>query len=279
MLGEDVAVAVSTYDEGVQRVPIRRIVRRSRRRGEHLLVCLAGVQSNMFARATDLAMAFRAEGVPVVLGGFHVSGVLAMFEKPTPELQRLMDAGVSLVQGEAEAPGVTERILADALSERLEPLYRCDFAPDITHAPHPAAETGLLAAFHGEHGHDGHQPVLPFQLLPSARSSTCRAGGCAAGILRPCCRASKRASTKACARTSSPTTTCRAAPRGRRSSTAWPPCANSGKPIRFMMQVDTQAWRVPRFMEKAAAAGCSIVFIGLESVNPANMEATGKEAE
>ena len=43
--------------------------------------------------------------------------------------------------------------------------------------------------------------------------------------------------------------------------------------IRFMMQTDTQAHRIPHFVEKAAEAGCYLAFIGMESVNPENLKA------
>jgi len=43
-----------------------------------------------------------------------------------------------------------------------------------------------------------------------------------------------------------------------------------------MMQIDTQAWRIPRFVEKASAAGCYLVFVGMESINQESLNATGK---
>lgn len=46
--------------------------------------------------------------------------------------------------------------------------------------------------------------------------------------------------------------------------------------IEFVMQVDIAAWKIPRFLEKAARAGCSTVFIGMESLNPANLRQAGK---
>jgi len=49
-----------------------------------------------------------------------------------------------------------------------------------------------------------------------------------------------------------------------------------GISVEFMMQVDALAHRIPRFAEKAAAAGCSQVFIGMETLNPANLAAAGK---
>jgi hypothetical protein len=39
---------------------------------------LVGVQSNQFPRAVDLAKPFLRAGLPVCIGGFHVSGSIAM---------------------------------------------------------------------------------------------------------------------------------------------------------------------------------------------------------
>src|SRR5690606_24167505 len=108
-----------------------------RRPDTQLLVGLVGVQSNQFARASDLALEFRALGIPVMIGGFHVSGMLATFGEPTPDLQRLLDAGVTLVRGEVDGPGVMAGILRDALEDRLEPLYNITDPPDLFHAPIP----------------------------------------------------------------------------------------------------------------------------------------------
>jgi hypothetical protein len=47
-------------------------------------------------------------------------------------------------------------------------------------------------------------------------------------------------------------------------------------PLRFTIQVDTQCHKVPRFIEKAARAGCSRVFIGMESINSENLTAAKK---
>ena len=42
------------------------------------MVGLIGVQSNQYPRALDLGRQFRALGLPVVMGGFHVSGCISM---------------------------------------------------------------------------------------------------------------------------------------------------------------------------------------------------------
>src|SRR5207342_1052141 len=41
--------------------------------------------------------------------------------------------------------------------------------------------------------------------------------------------------------------------------------------IRLMLQVDTLCHRIPGFIEKAARAGCTAVFIGLENINPESL--------
>ena len=42
------------------------------------------------------------------------------------------------------------------------------------------------------------------------------------------------------------------------------------------MQVDTLCHKIPNFVEKAARAGCTKVFIGLENINPANLKGASK---
>ena len=49
-----------------------------------------------------------------------------------------------------------------------------------------------------------------------------------------------------------------------------------GIPLGLMIQVDTLCHRIPNFIEKARRAGVTRVFIGLENVNPQNLEAAKK---
>lgn len=100
-LGE-VDLRIYVVDEAVDKMPSERIFRLNRRAGERVLVCLVGVQTNQVCRAADIALALRREQVAVMVGGFHVSGMLAMFSNVSPEIQQLVDAGVSVVAGEVE---------------------------------------------------------------------------------------------------------------------------------------------------------------------------------
>jgi len=84
-LGPDVEIEVEAYDECNTIIGVKGAIRRIRRAGCGF-VGLVGVQSNQFPRALDLARQFRAAGIPVAIGGFHVSGCLAMLPEMPPDL-------------------------------------------------------------------------------------------------------------------------------------------------------------------------------------------------
>src|SRR5271156_2055280 len=127
VLGDRVAIAIAAYDETTTAIPVRRIVRRFRRNDNQGLICFVGVQTNQFARALDLARQFRAHGIAVMIGGFHVSGCLAMLPDTTPELKEAMALGITLFAGEAE--GRFDELLRAAHEDRLEPVY--NFITDL----------------------------------------------------------------------------------------------------------------------------------------------------
>ena len=111
VLGDDVDIEISAVDETNSRVKPRHIARRLR--GKRGMVALVGVQSNQYPRALDMARIFRAEGIQVCLGGFHVSGCLSMLPELTPELKEALDLGISLFAGEAE--GRFDTVLRDEI--------------------------------------------------------------------------------------------------------------------------------------------------------------------
>ena len=73
---DGVDVRVTGVDEVNTKVDIAAIIGAARTR--KTLVFLVGVQSNQFPRAMDMARPLRATGIPVCIGGFHVSGCLSM---------------------------------------------------------------------------------------------------------------------------------------------------------------------------------------------------------
>ena len=79
---------------------------------------LVGVQSNQFPRAVDLARPFLAAGLPVCIGGFHVSGCIAMLPELPPEIRAAQELGISFFAGEAE-DGRLDQVLRDAWNGKL----------------------------------------------------------------------------------------------------------------------------------------------------------------
>ena len=135
VLGEDIEIVVSSLDEDNTRVRPERIARQFvGRRG---LVMLVGVQSNQFPRAMDIARPLRKTGIPVCIGGFHVSGCLSMLGGITPELKEAQDLGISLFAGEAEENRM-DQVFRDAWNGELKPLYNyLNDLPSLEGAPVP----------------------------------------------------------------------------------------------------------------------------------------------
>src|SRR5580700_5412314 len=122
VLGPNVEIRLHTYDETNSRVRPERIIRTIRRAGGRALIGLVGVQSNQFPRAVDLARPFLAAGLPVCIGGFHVSGCVAMLPEMPAELREAQEMGISLFAGEAE-DGRLDQVLRDGWAGQLQPLY------------------------------------------------------------------------------------------------------------------------------------------------------------
>ena len=134
-LGENVEVSIEAYDETNTILPIRSIIQSIKTAGCGF-VGIVGVQSNQFPRAMDLADRFLHADIPVIIGGFHVSGCLAMLPDVPPEIQAAMDKGITVVAGEAEEH--LEEVLRDAYHGQLKPLYNfMDDLPNLEGIPSP----------------------------------------------------------------------------------------------------------------------------------------------
>ena len=88
VLGDGVEIRVTAWDETNTRIRPDRIIRQIRESDGRGLVALVGVQSNQFPRAVDIARPLRAAGIPVCIGGFHVSGCIAMLPQLRPSCGR-----------------------------------------------------------------------------------------------------------------------------------------------------------------------------------------------
>jgi hypothetical protein len=265
VLGDDVEIEVSAFDETNTRIKPDRIARQLR--GGRGLVALVGVQSNQFPHAMDLARPLRAAGIPVCIGGFHVSGCLSMLTEIPPELKEAMDLGISLFAGEAE--GRLDLVLRDAWNGTLKPLYNyMDDLPSLTGVPMPILPAyrvkrtgGKITTFDAGRG-------CPFQcsfctiINVQGRKSRRRSAddieqivrsNLAQGINRFFITDDNFAR-----------------------NTDWEKVFDrliamreqEKLNIKFVIQVDTMCHRLPHFIEKAGRAGVARVFIGLESINP-----------
>ncbi len=274
---DGVEISVHLVDEAVDKLPVRRIVELNRRAGHKVLAALVGVQSNQFARASDIALALRREGVAVMIGGFHVSGMLALFDQVTPEIRALIDAGVTVVAGEVE--NHWDRLLTEAYQGRLEPIYRfTNELPDLAQAPLPVVDKRYLRKFIiSNYGTVDCGRGCPFNCSfctiinvqgkkmrhrsPEAIAQMVRRAWREAGVSFHFFTDDNFARNPAWSRIFDELTRLR---------------EQEAIPVQFMMQVDVLAHRIPGFVEKAVRAGCSNVFLGMESVNPKNLKAAGK---
>ena len=120
VLGDSVSINIDIYDETNTVIPVKSIIQKMTGYSSGM-VGLVGVQTNQFPRAVDLAEHFLRAKIPVVIGGFHVSGCLAMLPKLPREIQAASDKGISLFAGEAESH--LDEVLRDAHAGRLKPIY------------------------------------------------------------------------------------------------------------------------------------------------------------
>src|ERR1035437_8710615 len=267
VLGDDVVIDISAFDETNTRIKPERIARQIARAGGRGLVALVGVQTNQFPRAMDIARRLRAAGAQVSIGGFHVSGCLAMLPDLTPELREAMDLGVSLFAGEAE--GRLELVLRDAWNGTLKPLYNyMDDRPSLEGATIPILPAsqikrtgGAITSFDAGRG-------CPFLcsfctiINVQGRKPRHRSADDVERIVRQ-----------------------NAAQGVHRffvtddnfsRNADWEKIFDRLIELRqkeklnakFVIQVDTMCHRLPHFIEKAARAGVVRVFIGIESINP-----------
>jgi radical SAM superfamily enzyme YgiQ (UPF0313 family) len=268
-LGDDVAIEIHAYDECHTVIPIRHIIRRIKT-ADSGIVCLVGVQSNQFPRAMDLAAPLREAGVAVAIGGFHVSGCLAMLPRLPFDLQQALDHGITLFAGEAE--GRLEGVFADALAGRLQPIYNyMDDLPGLQQQVTPFLPIDIVRRYGETIGAFDAGRGCPFQcsfctiINVQGRKSRWRdaddverlvRANLAQGVFRFFITDDNFA-------------------RNRNWEAIFDRLIRmreeEGLRLQFIIQVDTLCHRIANFVDKAARAGCKRVFIGLENINPDNL--------
>ena len=276
LLGDGARIEAIVIDETNSRVRPHEIISKIKANDGFGMVALVGVQSNQFPRALDIARPFRAAGVQVCLGGFHVSGCVAMLPELPEDIKEAQALGVSLFIGEAE--GRLDIVLKDAAAGTLQPMYNfLSDLPGIEGAPLPllpaervGRTVGYLSSLDAGRG-------CPFQcsfctiINVQGRKSRYRTADDVEAIMRANLAQGVHyfiITDDNLARNKN-----------------WEAIFDrlihlrevEGFRFKFIIQVDTLCHKIPNFIEKAARAGVKRVFIGLENINPDSLVGAKKK--
>ena len=276
VLGPDVQIDITAVDETNTRIRTKEIIAQFARHGGFGMVGLVGVQSNQFPRALDIARPLRAAGVPVMVGGFHVSGCLAMLPDMQADLQQALDMGCSLFAGEAE-DGRIDAVIRDAANDELKPIYNhMDDLPALEAAPTPFLPPEVLRRTIDHYASFDAGRGCPFQcsfctiINVQGRKSRRRSADDVEQLVRAHYEHGIRwffitddnfARNKDWEQVFDRLILLRERDRIE---------------LKIVIQVDTLCHKIENFVEKAARAGVRKVFIGLENINPANLLAAKK---
>ena len=210
------------------------------------------------------------------MGGFHVSGCIAMLPELPEEIRKAQELGISLFAGEAEK-GRFDVVLRDALDGKLAPLYNhMNQLPDLHGAPIPILPQKHLSRTAGSLSSVDLGRGCPYQcsfctiINVQGRKSRFRS----ADDLETTIRENYTQNIKRFFITDDNFARNR----------DWEPLLDRLIELRegdcpkigFTIQVDTLCHKIPNFIEKAARAGVRRVFIGLENINPDNLIAAKK---
>ncbi len=271
VLGSEVEIRLQTFDETNQRVRPARIISAIRRAGGQALIGLVGVQSNQFPRAVDLARPFRAAGLPVCIGGFHVSGCIAMLPDMPSEMIEAQALGISFFAGEAEG-GRLDQVLRDAWTGGLKPVYNfMSDLPGLEAEPVPMLPprhirriSGSLSSFDLGRGCPYQCSFCTIINVQGRKSRFRTADDLERAIRENYVQGIRRFFV-----------TDDNFARNRNWEALFDRMiqlrVGEGLKIGFTIQVDTLCHRIPDFIEKASQAGVRRVFIGLENINPDNL--------
>ena len=276
VLGPEVEIVATTIDEVNAKVDPEAMIARFRRPGARVMVFLIGVQTNQFPRAMDIARPLRAAGVPVCIGGFHVSGCVAMLGRDAPELALARELGVSMFAGEAE-DGRLDEVLRDGFDGKLKPLYdHLKDMPSLQGAPAPILSRDLIARSMRNWSSFDLGRGCPFEcsfctiINVQGRKSRFRHADDLERIVRE--------------NHANGVTRFFVTDDNLARNRNWEAYADrliqlqetDDIHLRLVIQVDTMAHRIPNFIEKICRAGARVVFIGLENINPDNLEGAKK---
>ncbi|HKV56245.1 MAG TPA: radical SAM protein [Candidatus Binataceae bacterium] len=259
--------------------------------GVELLIGLAGVQSNQYPRGRDLGLQFVAHGMTTMMGGFHVSGY--------PESRTFLNScGITTIVGEAE--NLWGQIIEDFLRGELKPNYSVTegiraktgqddiIVPVITDAQLPVVDDRYLTRFFN--------PAMT--TIDTSRGCPFTCSYCSVkNVMGRTMRSREPETVVQWVRDAARNHGIQSlflvdddffrSPRWEEILTGLSEVKKEFPDLSFMMQVDVDAScyanlaqgetetakhrRSRRFVELAAKAGCYQAFVGIESLNPDNL--------
>jgi radical SAM superfamily enzyme YgiQ (UPF0313 family) len=269
---------------------------KAREDGVELLIGLAGVQSNQYPRGRDLALQFKAQGMTTMMGGFHVSGY--------PESRQFLNScGITTIVGEAE--NLWGQIVEDYLCGELKLNYSVSegiraktgqddiIVPVITEARLPAVDDRYLTRFFN--------PAMT--TLDTSRGCPFTCSYCSVkNVMGRTMRSREPEAVVRWVRDAAKNHGINSlflvdddffrSPRWEEILTGLATVKREFPALCFMMQVDVDAScyanlaegesetakhrRSRRFVDLAAKAGCYQAFVGIESLNPENLNLATK---
>jgi radical SAM superfamily enzyme YgiQ (UPF0313 family) len=276
VLGRSVDLRIVTIDETNRLVKPEWWIAKIRREHAKALVAFVGVQSNQFPRTVDLARPFTAAEIPVCVGGFHVTGCVAMLPTLPPELVDALAMGISLFAGEAEQ-GRMDEVLCDAHAGVRGKLYdRRSPRPDLSGQPLPALPLDEIVRTQSAFACFDLGRGCPFRCsfctIVNVHGRECRPR--TADDLERIVRHHHALGVHSFFLTDD----------NFARNKNWEAFFDrliairetEGWGVRLLMQVDMQSHRVRRFVDKAVRAGVDQLFVGLESIDPDSLRSIGK---
>jgi radical SAM superfamily enzyme YgiQ (UPF0313 family) len=270
---------------------IKAIAEKAREDGVELLIGLSGVQSNQYPRGRDLGLQFVSQGLPTIMGGFHVSGY-------PDSCKFLNECGITTVVGEAE--NLWGEIIEDFLRGDLQKNYSVTqgiraktgkddiIVPLITEALLPVVDDRYLTRFFN----------TSMTTLDTSRGCPFTCSYCSVkNVMGRTMRSREPDAVVAWVRDAVQNHGITSlflvdddffrSPRWEEILVGLGELKKEYPKLSFMMQVDVDAScyanvaegetetakhrRSRRFTELAAAAGCYMAFVGIESLNPDNL--------
>ncbi|MCP5006309.1 MAG: radical SAM protein, partial [Planctomycetes bacterium] len=274
IFGPDIEIVIEAFDECSSVISEKKIIR-SIKGSSCGFVMLIGVQTNQYPRALDIARPFKKAGIDVIMGGFHVSGSIAMVPDWKPALEEAQALGISLFAGELE--GHADTILRDTWYGKLNHIYNClAELPEIENAPMPHISLDPIKRTK--------RPITGIDLGRGCpfECSFCTIINVQGQKARS--RDVKKVMDYIRLSASCGSNVCFITDDNFSRNKNWRQFLDGfielrekeGIKMDFIIQVDTKATRIPGFIEKAKKAGCSRVFIGMESVRQGNLAGVGK---